>query len=406
MTRLPSRTHAVASTLQRPPLTGTSEATDLNLFAQLRPFPQATSPDFEASWRDLERRSLLRNPFLSPSFLLPQWDLEAPNSVQLLTIQDQMGRWLFAGLFKRVRGTRNLPLPHLVALRTEHSFKTGVLVDASECEEVIAALWQFLRKQNLHGISFPIFPVRSSLACLLRERCEEDRTAAFVSGVIERATTSLAGMDDQGMSSKRAKSLRRGRRALEKQGALEFRIRDQSGVDDFLHLESLGWKGHAGSALACDPRQTEAFRRVIAGFGRQERVRFAEMVLSDRVIASMCLFRSESDYYAFKIGWDPQLERGCPGFLLASEIQSHLPDLPGCERIDGCACPGSFLDHVWSGRKEIGDATFTTTLWGAAAARGTEMVRNLVRRMRGTKTVPIVPEAAHTNEEEFGEAHV
>lgn len=391
----------MATFLETSSFAGNPTDADLELLVQLRPFPQETSPDFEAFWRDLERRSLLRNPFLSASFLLPQWDLESPLGVEFLTVQDQSGCWLFAGLFQRIRGTRELPLPHLRALCTQHTFKSGVLVDANRCEEVIAAVWQFLRRQNLHGLSFPTLPLRSSLACLLREKCEIDHTGAFESDVFERATTSLADLDESGMSSKRAKSLRRGRRALEKLGTLEFRIRDQAGTDDFLRLETLGWKGNSGSALACDPRQADAFRRVIAGFGRQQRVQFAELTLAEQVIASMCLFRSESDYYAFKIGWDPQLERGCPGFLLASEIQSHLTDLPGCERIDGCAKPGSFLDHVWSGRKALGIATFTTTRWGAAAARGTEMVRNLIRRMRGTDPTKSTSQPTHNTEEEL-----
>ncbi len=187
-------------------------------------------------------------------------------------------------------------------------------------------------------------------------------------------------------------------------GAVEFRIREQAGVDDFLHLESLGWKGQEGTALACDPKQTEAFRWVADSFGRLDRVRFAEIALSGRVVASMCLFRSETDYYAFKIGWDPALERGCPGYLLASELQAHLTDLPGCERIDGCASAGSFLDHVWPDRKEMAVATYTTTRWGAAAARGTEIVRGLIRRLRGTAKVSSGPAESPSMEEELEEA--
>lgn len=371
------------------------------LFVQLRPFPREPSLAMEAAWQDLERRSLSRNPFLSSSFLLPQWRHETPESALLLTVQDQAGRWLLAGAFERVRGTRELPLPHLLAVRTLHTFQTGLLVDATDCEEVVETLWTFLRDQNLHGLSFPLLPVRGSLACLMRERCEIDGTGAFGSDIHERALTSLAEMIDPGMSSKRAKSLRRGRRALEKQGELRFQIRDQTGIDDFLHLESLGWKGSSGTAISCSDQETDAFRRVVAGLGKQKRVRFAELILADRVVASMCLFKSHSDYFAFKIGWDPQLERGCPGFLLAAEIQSHLSDFPECERIDSCATAGSFLEHVWAARKPMGVMTFTTTRWGAAAARGTEMVRGLIRCFRQTGHTESAPEPVESSTDEL-----
>lgn len=357
---------------------------------QLRPFPCETSPAWEAAWRDLERRSLLRNPFLSPSFLLPQSPEPAnPQPVQLLTIIDGQGRWLLAGIFEQISGTRQLPLPHLRAARTSHSFKTGLMVDATLCESTVEVLWRFLRELNLHGLSFPLFPLQSSLALLLRERCEQERTAVVVEDVHSRAMTYGVDHDDEStMSVRRAKSLRRGRRELEKVGAVSLRFNgcedgDLSSAERFLFLESLGWKGESQSALACRPHQVQAFKDIALGLAEQQRIQFAELAVDDRVIASMCLFRSENDYYAFKIGWDPQFERGCPGFLLAAEIQANLHRLPGCERIDSCASAGSFLDHVWPGRKEIGTALFTTTWWGSTAAQGSRWVRDRYRQLRG-----------------------
>ncbi len=360
---------------------------DLEYVAQMRPFPCDTSPAFEAGWRDLEQRSLLRNPFLSPSFLFPQWRTPTnSSSAQLLTIVDSQGRWLLAGLFERVSASRQLPLPHLRAVRSEHSYMTGLLVDAAERGPVVEILWKFLRQQHLHGLSLPMFPLQSSLAGLLTAQCERQRLVATVDEQYQRATVSAT--DGSAMSAKRAKSLRRGRRALEKIGKLSLRFTgsldgDLSAVERFLFLESLGWKGESQTALACRQSETEALKHVALGFATRDRIRFAELVLGEQVIASMCLFRSESEYYAFKIGWDPQFERGCPGFLLAAEIQDHMSELPQCESIDSCACPGSFLDHVWPGRKVIGTALFTTTRWGSAAAQGTRWARDAYRQLRG-----------------------
>ena len=353
--------------------------------AQLRPFPCETSPAFEAAWRDLERRSLLRNPFLSPSFLLPQSKESFPNA-QLLTIIDGHGNWLLAGLFERVSGSRQLPLPHLRAVRTAHSYKTGMLVEATEREQVVDTLWKFLRQQNLHGLSFPMFPVQSALAGLLTDRCKRDRMVVTVEDLHTRAMVSP--FDGSAMSPKRAKSLRRGRRALEKSGQVSLRFTgcpngDLSAVERFLFLESLGWKGESQTAIACRLSEVEAFQNMALGFATRDRIRFAELALDERVIASMCLLRSESDYYAFKIGWDPQFERGCPGFLLAAEIQDHLDQLPQCLNLDSCANSGSFLDHVWPGRQEFGTVLFTTTRWGSAAAHGTRWARDLYRKLRG-----------------------
>ncbi len=376
--------------------------------AQLRPFPCETSPAFEAAWRDLERRSLLRNPFLSPSFLLPQSRESFPNA-QLLTIIDGHGNWLLAGLFERVSGSRQLPLPHLRAVRTEHSYKTSMLVDAVERKQVVDTLWKFLRQQGLHGLSFPMFPVQSALAGLLTGRCERDGTTVTVEDLHFRATVSP--FDGSAMSPKRAKSLRRGRRALEKSGQVSLRFTgcsdgDLSAVERFLFLESLGWKGESQTAIACRQSEVEAFNRMALGFATRDRIRFAELALDERVIASMCLFRSESDYYAFKIGWDPQFERGCPGFLLAAEMQDHLSQLPHCLSIDSCSQPGSFLEHVWPGRKEFGTVLFTTTRWGSVTAKGTRWARDLYRHLRGQTDSPegAVEATPHETRESAGES--
>ncbi len=374
--------------------------------AQLRPFPCRTSPAFEAAWRDLERRSLLRNPFLSASFLLPQSWENFP-SAQLLTIIDGQGNWVLAGLFERVTGTRQLPLPHLRAVRVEHCFQTGMLVDAAERDVVVETLWKFLRQQGLNGLSFPMFPVQSALGGLLTERCVRDQTAVTVEDLHVRATVSP--FDGSAMSPKRAKSVRRGRRALEKLGQVSLRFSgcldgDLSAVDRFLVLETLGWKGETQSALACHASETEAFQHTALGLASSDRIRFAELAIDEHVIASMCLFRSESEYYAFKIGWDPQFARGCPGFLLAAEIQDHLSQLPGCESLDSCARRDSFLDHVWPGRKEIGTALFTTTRWGSVASQGTNWARNLYRRLRGqTVSTTVALEAGQEKSQERAE---
>ena len=376
-TSSPRSDHALASVRPNP-----------ELFVRLQPFPCESSPGLLLEWRNLEQRSLLRNPFLSSAFLYPQWQFaEGAPKAQLLTVVDRDGHWQFAGLFERVRGTRRLPLPHLRAAETNHTFMTGCLIDTERSEAVIDSLWSYLRRQQLHGLSFPMFPVDSSLGSLLKRQCEKSGTITTVDDLCLRAT--VTPQSGTAMSSKRAKSLRRGRRALEKVGQVSLRfdhcpVDDLSSVERFLFLESLGWKGASQSALACRMDEVQAFKATARVLAEQNRIHFAELHVDERVIASMCLFRSGSDYYAFKIGWDPQFERGCPGFLLAADLQENMQLLPECQSIDSCACPGSFLDHIWPGRMPIGTALFTTTTWGSLAVRGTRLARKILRRVRGS----------------------
>ncbi|QDT56166.1 hypothetical protein Pan44_42180 [Caulifigura coniformis] len=302
---------------------------------------------------------------------------------------DADGRWYAAGVFEAVTGSRQLPAPHLQAVRGQHCFLSGLLLDPAHAGEAIGAIWRALDAQGLHGVAFPQFPIESRLGDLLSSHCSGQQLAVVTDGVQHRATVSLDDASNNvGISEKRTKSLQKGRRALARHGNVGSRFRDcsrddPSAIDEFLRLESLGWKGEAGSSLASTRREADWFRTVALSLSMQDRIRFAELLVDDRVIASMCLLRAQSEYFAFKIGWDPQWERGCPGFLLAAEVRAHLGQLTGCERIDGCARPGSFLDHVWPGRMAVGDVVFTTNRFGSMLAIGTQWARSLLRKWRG-----------------------
>lgn len=359
------------------------------LVVQLRPLPNATDLLFEARWRDLERRSVHANPFLSPSLLLhPSRFCPRPEAAQLLTVVDGSGRWLAAGLFEFISSSRQMPLPHLQAVQSEHSYLTGLLLDPGG-GETVQSLWQFLDEQGLHGLFFRQFPIASRLGDLLNEHCASLRLSVAVDDLQQRASVATEdAATTNGISDKRAKSLQKGKRAVARHGNVSLRIRgctreDQSAIDQFLYLESLGWKGDSQSAIVSCPSDAEWFRKAATSLSDYDRIRFAEMLVDDRVFASLCLLRAQGEYFAFKIGWDPQFERGGPGFLLAAELRKQIETLPGCERIDGCARPGSFLDHVWPGRLSIANVLFTTNRRGSIAATGTSWARSLIRKWRG-----------------------
>lgn len=290
-----------------------------------------------------------------------------------------------------------MPLPHLVALPMLHVYKTGLLIDAAESRTAVHTLWNHLREAGWHGLKFPLFPIGSPLSLLLNAECERRQLGMVTHNQFERAIVSRHQAScHSGISSARLKSLQRGSRALERCGEVNLRFNDATldggaAIERFLSLESLGWKGLAGVSLLSNADEAEAFRQIAREFQHQRRICFAELSAGTDLIASMCLFRSESDYYAFKIGWNPEYERGCPGFLLGHLIRRHIGELAGCERLDGCGRQGIFLDHVWDARKIIADAVFPTTRWGSLAAQGSSWGRLALRRLCTLAEIPHCP---------------
>lgn len=344
-----------------------------------------------AQWNDLERRSLLANPFLSSAFLLSQPKQRLRESELQLLAVERGTQWMAAGVFRKETGSRHLALPHLVALPILHVYKTGMLIDAEESQAVVSAIWNFLIEQGLHGIKFPLFPLASPLSFVLNGECDQRQIKPVVRDQFLRASVSRHEKDAlAGVSPKRLKSLARGKRFLERDGDVSLVIakgidQGQHAIERFLRLESAGWKGQKDVALLSTAEEAHSFRQLASQLLKNDRIRFAELKAGQRVVASMCLFRSESDFYAFKIGWEPDFERGCPGFLLAHMLREQIKSIDDCERIDGCARQGSFLDHVWESRKEMGTIIFPTTRWGSITAqRSNEISRGirLVRRLK------------------------
>lgn len=362
--------------------------------AVLRPLHCRMPSEDLARWDDLERRSLLANPFLSSTFVNSQpWPRLRESDLQLLTVEHG-DEWLAAGVFRRVNGSRDLPLPHLVALPLLHVYKTGLLVDAAQGRLAVQVLWDFLSQAGWHGLKFPLFPVSSPLSLLLGNICDQRQLRIAAHNEYQRAIVlGHQASADSGVSTARLKSLSRGRRALEKLGEVRLRFNNsqhdaEQAIERFLSLESLACQGRPKEALLANPLDVDSFRTYAAAFVRQDRIVFAELCAGESVIASMCLFRSATDYYAFKVGWNPEHVRGSPGFLLGHLIRRHIANLPGCERLDGCARPGSFLEHVWDARKIVGDVIFPTTRWGSIAAQGSLLSRLAWRCIRSLRVNP------------------
>ena len=164
---------------------------------------------------------------------------------------------------------------------------------------------------------------------------------------------------ENALSGKKRKELRRLRARLESEGAIAFEtLSDESAladwIADFLTLESSGWKGRAGTALASDAAGRTFFAQALENAFARGALRFSRLTLGARPIAMIVNFIERGDVYSFKIAHDEEFARYSPGVMLEIELMRALENEPGFSFIDSCAAPDhKMINSLWRGRRAM-----------------------------------------------------
>lgn len=180
-------------------------------------------------------------------------------------------------------------------------------------------------------------PFHRALVAVMAER----RQASLVDEVSVRSVllraASCEAFLEQAVSRRHQRDIERKERKLGKLGRLEYVVLEQERelgewIERFLEIESSGWKGNAGTALAQVSGDAEFFREVIAGSHCRGRLTMLGLRLDGRLIAIKCNLRSGVVSFAFMIAFDEQYAAHSPGLLLEMEnirqLHRNLQPLP------------------------------------------------------------------------------
>ncbi|CAH0495868.1 hypothetical protein NVSP9465_00889 [Novosphingobium sp. CECT 9465] len=317
-----------------------------------------------ARWQALSDTASTPNPFFEPWYLLPALESFDPDGrVQIFTLE--FGD-LLLGLFPVHNPARygRWPLPHRSAWLHANAFLGAPLIRAG-CE---AMFWQALfdwadaAPGSALFLHLPAMPLEQPLTHALFDLSAGNRTSALVMREQRALLHSPLPPDlylERALAGKKRKELRRQYARLAEQGALSFERHSEAQgidawIDDFLHLEGGGWKGKAGSAMACAPATETLFRNALkqaAMLGKLERL---ALVLDGRRIAMLANFLTPPGSFSYKTAFDEDFSRFSPGVLLQRENLALLArdDIAWC---DSCAAPDHpMIDSLWTERRPIG----------------------------------------------------
>lgn len=198
---------------------------------------------------------------------------------------------------------------------------------------------------------------------------------------------------------KKRKELGRLRTRLMEQGVVETRrlapgdsVRDW--IDAFLALERAGWKGEAGSALACTPETAAFFRDVVLGAHAAGRLDMIRIDLDGAAIAMLVNLLAPPGAFSFKTAFDERLSRFSPGVLVQIE-NLQLLARGDIGWIDSCAVENHpMINSLWGERRAI--VRVSVPLAGRlrrtqfAAARALERTAAAIRARRAPRPAPVV----------------
>lgn len=390
---LPSRSRHLAP---RAPATAPSAAAGLSTRVLN---PRALEAVDLAAWQALENRALEPNGYLSPHFVLPALQHLDPQLEPALFVAEHTveGERRLLGLALLHRGApgRALPLPHLRAYQSRHSYLGHWLLDRQHAADAATALLQAMRRHHpwAAAVVLPDAPLDGAQAAALHTAAARIGSRCTVTNpqtraVLMPAHAGAAALRER-LGPKQHANNERCRRRLQEQGPLAWEALrgsvSDAAIETFLALEHGGWKRDHGTSLRSQPADEAFFVAMARRFAAVGQALFTELKLDGRVIASTANFISGDLGFAFKVGWDEAYRKFGAGILNEGEFVRHAQEVCADLRcIDSGAQPASFIEMLWPEQRAIGTVQIPLRAPGrwALAAAGTLRAWRQARRLK------------------------
>lgn len=193
------------------------------------------------------------------------------------------------------------------------------------------------------------------------------------------------------LSDRSRKNLRRRRRRLAEAVGGTLQLVDAArgpdpaaAVEAYLELQRRGWKGRAGTAMACRDADAAYFREVCGVLAVQGRVQVWQLRGADgRVVASQVNVRSGRTVLHWKTAYDEAFAAWSPGVQLELDLLERFHVDRSLDLLDSGVEPGgSVSDRLYPDSVRLGDVLVPLSVLGRALVRGTPPVYRAGRGLR------------------------
>jgi len=310
-------------------------------------------------WEALAAEAAEPNPFYEHWMLLPALEAygeNAPSSdFRAIAVWDDgvLGALFPMRLERRYRG---LPLQGLRSWRHRNMLLCTPLVRGKSAEKCVTAL---LRSPLAPVLQFDYVAAGGWFFGVLAETAAAEGLPWVVTDAYMRAML-LRGHDPRERLNAKARSNLKRREAAARALGEVTPVRLAPGDDPaaateaFMRLEASGWKGRAGSALACREDDRRFIAAVLPEAFRRARLQITGLDLAGRPLARQIMFTAGEGGVVFKIAYDETHEKCSPGVLGEAEMVRHFLDNPGPAWMDSNTAPeNAAYGGIWKDRRTM-----------------------------------------------------
>lgn len=208
-------------------------------------------------------------------------------------------------------------------------------------------------------LSVEAAPGQDLLAAMTEAGWDLGEVARFARPVLHRRADHAAFLAGHPHPS-RLKDLRRRQRRLAEGGVVSLETVTQGpalarAVEIFLDVEAAGWKGTAGSAMACRTAHAAFARAVFRAEGGPVGIRADILSRDGTTLAVSLALVAGGTAYLLKTAYDETARAFAPGLVLEAEIVRALHTDGFAERLDSATLAGSALESLYRERDTVAE---------------------------------------------------
>ncbi len=320
-------------------------------------------PKDESAWRGLAERAAEPNPFYEPDCLIPASEHLVFGRDIMLAVAEKDGRFYGCVPFRAVNRWK-FPYPILTSQVRRMNGLGTPLIDPEMGVEAATALLRALAEERsaLHGRMFILDTSGAGgpVALYLREAAQRlglwlCAYETFDRGKLVRSE----GPDyEKTVSYKSRRNLRRQMRllgeAVGEQVEVVDRSNDPGAIDDYITLESLGYKAKKGIAMTTVPGEPEYFREMCSRFMKSGQLQLLALQAGPQTIAMQMWMLGGEGAFLIKGSYDETYARFGPGVLLHTCAVDFFNKETDSAWMDSCTGPGhKLLFRLWKDTRPI-----------------------------------------------------